>query len=284
MVNFEIGLVVNEIVLLVLGIEVNFKVGGYEVLALILPLLSYGPLFVFQPVLLFGCLDHVAVFQVALVGTAPRVGRCHGSLEPGGEVVQLQAEVTQAIHVLPLLRVGILFVNQYRSGLVDLAALVELVWKKLGDVDRSVPVAVDSVEHPLLLALAAGTFLVDLAIALAYFFGDPAAFVEADLTLEFGVLEHPRLLCTTHINVHGAHNEIVQTQSRRLDLVSLLSVRHVDITVVLLGEVYALAVEFGVSFLVGPVHIIGLLTSAISSCDRRMVRNLLGQELEVICN
>ena len=184
--------------------------------------------------------------------------------------------MTEAIHVLPLIWIGVLFIHQHRSRLIYLATLVELVWQELGDVDGSVPVAVNSVEHPLLLALAAGALLIDLAVALAYLFGDPATLVEADLAAEVGILEQPRLLGAAHVDVHGANDEIVEGEGWRLDLVALLAVRHVNITVVLLREVYALAVEFGVCLLVGPVNIIRLLATTVSSRDWRMVRNLLG--------
>ena len=82
MVNFEVSLVVNEVVLLVFGVVVDFEVGGDEVLPFILPLLSDSPLLILQPVFLFGCLDHVAVLQVALVRATTRVSRCHRPLQP----------------------------------------------------------------------------------------------------------------------------------------------------------------------------------------------------------
>ena len=75
---------------------------------MLLAVVANSPLFLFKETFLVGSCVNVSVFKGALIRSPSCVCGWYDVLEPLREVVHLEREVAHAIHLILLLRVGIL--------------------------------------------------------------------------------------------------------------------------------------------------------------------------------
>ena len=150
-------------------------------------------------------------------------------MEPGREIVHLQAEVTHTVHHLSLLWVRTLLPDHL---------ILALGWLHLLQVDLRVPVARYQKQRLNLFLLLAFSFDVNLTIELAQLlvFGKPASSMKVYRALLVAVrLMHLHLL--SDVDVWRSNDQVVHGECWEFDFVPLTEVREIDQAVELLGHV-----------------------------------------------
>ena len=99
--------------------------------------------------------------------------------------------------------------------------------------------------------------------------------MEMNFAVKVFVLKYSYFHSSANVDVHGSNNQIVEAERRRLNLKPLIIIRQVYVSSVLLEEVHAFTIEFCIRFLIGLVNPVLFFAFTISSCNWRMVRNLL---------
>jgi len=191
--------------------------------------------------------------------------------------------MAHAVHAFPALWIGTFGKYALFRRLLQLRILIliRLPRLKLRDIDLITPMPMYLIMQIRIL-LTFTNRLGHFSFALELLTGHPSFLVELNGALYVGLSYKPDGEGAADVDVGSADDEVVDAQGGRDDLVSFVVLLEVDVRPVLLVEVHALASELCICLLIIPENIIGLEALAVVGGDWRMVRDLLGEELEVV--
>ena len=217
-VELEILLVVNPVLLVITWVAPRCEVPRHVLCAIFRPPLTHSSLQVFNSIFLkCGCF-HVTVFEGALVRPPSRVGWRNQTMQPFGEIINLDSKVRHAVHMVPKFRVGLLFPDDFFGA------------ARCVDTNLVVPISSDLILQILGFSISQ----VNFSSQFEFFLGEPSSPFKLNLALfvwSFQVSNGHRF---SNVNIHLANDKIMSAKWRQFNLISVTGGFQINVCFVLL--------------------------------------------------